>query len=446
MSGLEEVLHKLESRFDVRKVKTPLSVIYEISAVIKYFDRGPTLIFTRIKEEVCGIVVANLVNTRDKMMYYLDVKSDEELYRKILESETRIGKITEVTSHDYREIEVDLEKLPILKYYEGDAGRYITSAVVIAKDPDTGYHNLSVHRILVLGRDVATLRIVPRHLYTICEHYRRRGITKVPVAVCIGVHPLLLFAASCSPPFGFSEYHVASNFMNTNVKVCDLGNGVLVPTDSEYVLLGYIDLETLVDEGPFADILELYDKVRKQPLLKIEKIYVLRDVPYYHAILPGGAEHKLLMALEREARIWNFVRAVVPHVKAVRLTWAGGCWLHAVISIRKITDGDAKNAIMAAFAAHPSLKHVVVVDEDIDIDNPEEVEWAIATRFRADRGLVLIQYVRGSTLDPSAIDQEQGLTTKMGIDATYPRAERKKFEKARIPINIRELIEKLEVY
>lgn len=127
----------------------------------------------------------------------------------------------------------------------------------------------------------------------------------------------------------------------------------------------------------------------------------------YQALLPGGSEHRLLMGLPREAAVYEAVSNIVPRVKAVNLS-SGGCgWLHAIISIDKQTDGDAKNALLAAFAGHPSLKHAVVVDSDIDVHNPEEVEWAIALRFQADEDLVVIPKARGSTLDPSA-DQESG--------------------------------------
>ncbi|RLI13848.1 UbiD family decarboxylase, partial [Candidatus Bathyarchaeota archaeon] len=163
------------------------------------------------------------------------------------------------------------------------------------------------------------------------------------------------------------------------------------------------------------------------------------------AILPGGVEHKLFMGFPREAEIWKAVSAVVPAVRAVNLT-AGGCgWLHAVVAIEKNVDGDAKNAILAAFSAHPSLKHVVVVDPDIDVYDPEQVEWAIATRFQADEDLVIIRGARGSTLDPSA-DQETGLTTKVGLDATIPIGlDRRAFSRARIPMSdrVRELLRRL---
>jgi UbiD family decarboxylase len=157
----------------------------------------------------------------------------------------------------------------------------------------------------------------------------------------------------------------------------------------------------------------------------------------YPAILPSGREHILLMGLPRETMVWNTVTRIVPIVKGVNLS-VGGCgWLHAIISIEKQTEGDGKNVLMSAFSAHSSLKHAIVVDSDIDIYNPIEVEWALATRFQGDEDLVLIKNVRGSSLDPSS-DQDSGLTSKVGFDATRPLNESfKKFNRARIPKNTR---------
>ncbi|MEM2302206.1 MAG: UbiD family decarboxylase, partial [Sulfolobales archaeon] len=150
----------------------------------------------------------------------------------------------------------------------------------------------------------------------------------------------------------------------------------------------------------------------------------------FHTVLAGRTEHVLLMGIGKEADIYYSVSRVVRRVYKVRLTRASGGWLHALISIEKSVDGDSKNAILAAFAAHPSLKIVTVVDGDIDIDNPEEVEWAIATRLQASRGIVIIREARLSSLDPSA---HNGIGDKLGIDATVPISERHRYRRARIP-------------
>jgi 2,5-furandicarboxylate decarboxylase 1 len=159
-----------------------------------------------------------------------------------------------------------------------------------------------------------------------------------------------------------------------------------------------------------------------------------REDYVYQALLPSGAEHRLLMGLPHEVLIWEAVSKVVPKVYAVNLSVGGSGWLHAIISVEKQLDGDGKNALLAAFAAHPSLKHAVVVDSDIDVFNVSDVEWAIATRFQASEDIIIIKNVRGSTLDSSA-DQETGLTSKMGVDATKPFTKpNEKFERAKIPV------------
>jgi UbiD family decarboxylase len=198
------------------------------------------------------------------------------------------------------------------------------------------------------------------------------------------------------------------------------------------VLEGKILLDKEVDEGPFVDLTGTYDVVRKQPVVEIVGMMHRREF-LFQGLLPAGAEHKLLMGLPYEARIWNAVRATLPGLNRVSLTSGGGGWLHAIVSIHKQSEGDGKAAILATFGAHPSLKHVVVVDEDIDVDNPLDVEWAIATRFRADKGLVVVDNIRSSSLDPSS-DQNSQIGAKMGLDATRSFSKSKdKFEKARIP-------------
>ena len=204
------------------------------------------------------------------------------------------------------------------------------------------------------------------------------------------------------------------------------------PADAELILEGKISATKEVAEGPFVDITGTYDIQRKQPVVDVVGIMHREDY-VYNGLLPSGAEHRLLMGLPHEVLIWEAVSKVVPKVYAVNLSVGGSGWLHAIISIEKQLDGDGKNALLAAFAAHPSLKHAVVVDSDIDVFNISDVEWAIATRFQASEDLIIIKNVRGSTLDSSA-DQETGLTAKMGVDATRPFAKpQEKFERAKIP-------------
>jgi UbiD family decarboxylase len=208
------------------------------------------------------------------------------------------------------------------------------------------------------------------------------------------------------------ELAFAAELMGGSLKVKRCSNGVLVP-DAEIVLEGFITAD-LTEEGPFVDITGTYDPVRMQHIIEFTGMYMKPDF-IYHGILPGGDEHKMLMGAPYEPKIYKAV-AGVTEVRNVILTKGGCGYLHAVIQIKKSTQGDAKNAIMAAFAAHTSLKHVVVVDEDIDPMRSDEVEYAIATRVSGDRDVMVITGVRGSSLDPCQL--EDGTNVKIGVDAT----------------------------
>jgi UbiD family decarboxylase len=341
-------------------------------------------------------------------------------------------------------VEKDLSKVPILTHFERDAGPYITSGVVHAKSVDGTIENVSVHRLQVLDRNRLAIRLVPRHLFKLWRMAREAG-KDLEVSVSIGVHPAIMLAASSPVPFGTNEFEVANVLMHNGLRLVECENvDAYAPADAELVLEGKISAKKEVAEGPFVDITGTYDVQRRQPILEIVSV-THREGYVYHGLLPAGAEHRLLMGLPHEVLIWEAVSKVVPKVYAVNLSVGGSGWLHAIISVEKQLEGDGKNALLAAFAAHPSLKHAVVVDSDIDLFDASDVEWAIATRFQASEDLVIINNVRGSTLDSSA-DQETGLTSKMGVDATRPFTKPKeKFDRARVPVSkrVQKLIDKL---
>ncbi|TLZ64302.1 MAG: UbiD family decarboxylase [Methanobacteriota archaeon] len=312
--------------------------------------------------------------------------------------------------------DVNLVDSPIPKLFPGDAGRYVTAGVWVAEWG--GQRNLSFHRIQVSGANRGVCRIVPRHLHHMYQEALKAG-QELKVAVCVGLDPWLLIGGGTSVEFGVDETRIASALkhrtLGSPVDAVKIRNGLTVPADAEYVLEGRLINERHA-EGPFVDAVRTYDRVRQEPVLVVDRVYH-RDDPVFHIIVGGLDEHFMFMGMPREPIIHQAVSRAVPKVKAVRLTEGGCAWLHGVISIRKQHPGDAKNAIMAAFGAHTSMKQVTIVDEDIDVFDDRDVEWAVATRFQADRGLVVLEGVRGSSIDPSAND---GITAKLGIDATRP--------------------------
>jgi len=442
---LRHALNNLEQAGELIHINYPLSPKYEIAAALKVLDHGPAAIFEKVKEfdfKVAG----GLCNSRNKLSLTIGVPSSR-LHDSLLEAIEKPSPPVEVEDAPVNDVEeLSLYRLPILTHYEGDAGPYITSGIIIAKDPEEHFQNASFHRMLIKDEKTLVVRVVPRHLHHIMVKAEKAG-KPLPVAIIIGAHPAVLLAAASSPPLGVDELHVANSLMKNNLKVTRCTHAdILVPADAEFLLEGYLYPNVLSDEGPFVDITGTYDIVRKQPVIRISKIFRREDA-IYQAILPASCEHRLLMGFHREALIRKFVSQVVPEVKDVKLSFGGCGWLHAIISIRKTCEGDAKNAILAAFAAHPSLKHVIVVDEDINVDDIHDVEWAIATRFQADEDLIVIRNVRGSSIDPSA-DQERLLTSKMGIDATKPMNKpTQHFQKASIPklSEVKKLLEDLKV-
>ncbi len=420
---LREIIEGFE---DTVIVEEPVSKELEITRYLLRYKNRPVL-FTNVDG---WSVVGNLWSTRERIAAYLGIEKERILHfmAEAMEKPSPCRTVERAPFMENSTRDFSLKELPVPKYYPKDGGQYFTSAMVIARD-DKGFVNMSFHRIMVRDEKTAAIRLVPRHLYAMWKEKAERG-EELDVRVVVGNPVHLLLAGATSVAYGISELEIASKLsemaFGRPIDVINLGE-IPVPVESEFVFEARITPE-LVDEGPFVDITGTYDVVRKQPLVVFERMYHV-DEPIFHALLPGGYEHYMLMGLPKEPQIYAAVKRVVPKVHGVRLTEGGAMWLHAVVSITKQHDGDGKNAILAAFAGHPSLKHVVVVDEDVNIYDDNEVEWAVATRFQADRDLVVIPNARGSSLDPSAT---KGLTAKWGIDATKPLGRKEEFERAKV--------------
>jgi len=364
-------------------------------------------------------LVGNLWPNRKSIAEYFGVTERElpDMLLKALEHPTPPKLVKDKITWSAKEEAPDLSKWPVPQFYPKDAGNYLTATVF--SSVWKGKRNLSYHRFWVKGPTGGPARIVPRHLDRMFREARKEG-KELPVAIIIGAPPEVLLAAACSIDYTTDEMDVASALHQHRtgkpLRAVELENGIHVPAEAEIVMEGAITIKD-EREGPFLDILGVYDAERVQPVVRVDKVHTVED-PVLYNILPGSEEHFLFMGLPKEPFIMHSVRSVVPGVRAVRLTEGSCGWLNCAVSIQKRRDGDGRNAIMAAFSGHASLKHVTVVDSDVDIFNDREIEWAVATRFQADKGLVLIPGATGSSLDPSAT--KDGITTKWGIDATLP--------------------------
>ncbi|KZX11490.1 UbiD family decarboxylase [Methanobrevibacter filiformis] len=418
---MESIIDKIDNT-NLITITDEISTVYEATEVLKKYPRD-----TVILENITGRdipIISGICNTREKIAKSINSNVDEIIHRiiKAMENPLKIAKTN--TIKKYNSTKADLTKLPILTHYKKDGGAYITSGVVFAKDPKTGIQNASIHRMLVLDNNHLGIRLVPRNLYTYFKE--SESLNKdLDISIAIGMDPSTLLASTTSIPIDQDEMEVANYFKNGKLELIECENGLKVP-DAEIILEGKILSGERSEEGPFVDLTDTYDVIRDEPVIELSKLHT-KDNPYYHSILPAGFEHRLLQGLPQEPRIYKSVKNTVPTVKNVILTEGGCCWLHAAISIDKQTQGDGKNAILASLSAHPSLKHAVVVDTDINILDPEDIEYAIATRVKGDDDILIVPKARGSSLDPVA--KPDGTTTKVGIDATKNLEKLEKFQR-----------------
>ncbi len=408
---------------DIIEINEEVSSEYEAAKLLRQYPKD-TVILNNIKGFDIP-VISGICNTRDKIAASINCEVSE-ITEKIIEASDNPIKVTNFTDFsDYNTTDANLDKIPILTHYKRDGGAYITAGVVFARDPKTGIQNASIHRMMVLDNKTLVIRIVPRNLYTYFQNAQDKG-EDLEIAIAIGMDPAILLASTTSIPIDYNEMDVANAFKDSKLELIKTSAGLEVPK-AAIILEGKISVSETVPEGPFVDLTDTYDIIRDQPIINLSKMHIIKENPVYHAIIPAGFEHKLLQGLPQEPRIYKSVKNAVPTVKTVVLTEGGCCWLHAAISINKQTEGDGKNAIMAALSAHPSLKHAVVVDTDVDIFDPQDIEYAVATRVKADRDIMIVPNVRGSSLDPVALSD--GTTTKMGIDATKSFDTIEKFER-----------------
>jgi 2,5-furandicarboxylate decarboxylase 1 len=430
-------LSALEGERDLVRIKRDVSAQYELAAVAAKMDGRQAIVFEKVQGSKIG-VACNVVGTPKR--FYLAMAGSQKVADTKAAIRARMTEALTKLSEPQKTQEAPFEKnsskslldLPVVTHFEKDAGPFITSSVVFAKDQEKGNQNTSTHRLLRLDdRHMAIRMVEGRHLHK-CFTYARDHGEDLKIAIAIGVHPAISIAAAYQAAYGVDEMLIANSLLEGKLALAKTGYSQLnVPAHAEIVIEGRI-LKDRTQEEWMVEMLRTYDAKRKQPVFELERIR-FRDNAIYHDILPGYAEHRLLMGLPVEAKVYDYVKSVVPTTQSVHLTDGGSNWLAAVIQIKKRLEGEPKNAILAAFAAHPSLKMATVVDDDIDPQNPVAVEYAITTRCQADKGFVIIPNAKGSSLDPSS-DQVNLLTTKVGIDATATLLKPKeRFEIAKIP-------------
>ncbi len=413
--GFRNFIKALDKKGELTIITKPVSTEYEMAGIISALGEKPVY-FEKVKESSYP-VVAGLVSSKDLIAQSLGISKDQLLPKLSAAIEHPVSSqvIKKGECQEVVESKVDLTKLPIMRYTEKDGGKYIASAVSIIKDPEFGTQNMCFHRLMLLDKNRFVARIVENRG---TDTALKKAGGELDIAICIGNSTAVLLSAATTMPMGVDELGMANALEETALVKCKTVD-LEVPKDCEIVLEGRITKEKIA-EGPFLDTTGTIDRIRQQPIIEI-KCVTHREKPIYQTLLPGRREHQFLMGMPKEPTIFNEVNKVC-ECKDVYITPGGCSWLHAVVQIKKKNQDDGKKAISAAFEGHKSLKHCVIVDDDIDIYNPHDVEWAIATRFQADKNVVILPNQPGSSLDPSGdlTEGKKATTCKMGLDATIP--------------------------
>ncbi|MBE9523747.1 MAG: UbiD family decarboxylase [Chloroflexi bacterium] len=410
-------IQRLAERGGLTTVSTPISKTNEIAAVLKHLEPRAVL-FENVHESEFR-VAGNIFCTKGNFADYFGITVSEIIptltqaiaNRVMPQIDTFDGGISTAPCQEVVHLAPDLDTIPILHHFDGDGGAFITSGVFITKHPTHG-QNMDFHRAMPFSPSEMAIRVVKgRHFDAFLG-----DLGQIDVAICIGVAPNVLAAAATSVELGVDELaiaHALEPLQVTRAHSVDL----LIPAETEFVIEGTVYRDKLHAEGPFVDLTETQDIIRQQPVFEVKTITHRVDA-IWSALLPGGLEHKLLMGMPREPTIFEKVNQVVRCLD-VNINPGGASWLHAIVKIEKQHQNDGVNAIRAAFAGHRSCKHVYVVDNDIDIYDPLQVEWALATRFQGDRDMIVLEKEPGSSLDPSA-EAGTKMTTKIGFDLTAP--------------------------
>ena len=431
MTDLRNYISQIKKIKELKIVKTKVSTKYEIAGITAKVDGLDAVLFENIKESNFSLV-ANLVGTRKRFALAVG-GTENNIHEKVISAIKKAKPPKLISSGKFMENKSkNLLSMPIVTHFEKESGPFITSSIAYAKNPETGKQNSSFHRLMPIDKTHLSIRMVEgRHLHRCFIDAKEHG-EDLKIAITVGVHPAISIAGAYQAEWGKDEIDIANSLLNGKLTLAKLSSsGLNVPSGAEIVMEGKILRDKTHPEW-MVEMLQTYDHKRSQPVFKLENLY-FRNNPIFHDVLSGYSEHRLLMGMPIESKINGELKKSFSQTQQVSMTNGGCNWLHAVVQIKKKHESDPKKIIQKTFDSHRSLKQVTVIDDDIDPNSAESVEYAMATRFQADKDLVILKNVRGSSLDPSS-NQQKLQTAKMGIDATRPLSKRSEgFELAKIP-------------
>ena len=438
-TGIRGFIERLKDLREFESISDPFDPKYEISAFLSEMGKkeAPAFLFERVKGSPLRVVV-NLLGTRKRLALALGIDPDQ-LFE---EFPKRMGKeippvLTRESSLDQlvkKGKSLDLTKLlPVLTHYEGDSGPYITSGFSSAKDPDTGVIGRGLHRMELRGKDRLGISLLNPPLSEIYMKYKKSG-RRMEIATAIGMDPSIFIASILKAPPGVDKLALMGGIKGEPVPMIRAEHIDLeIPASVEIVIEGYIDPKGKESDGVLGESSGYYMGFSKSPTIQVIAITFRKDA-IYHAIIPWSLEVDNLLYLVHGLDFIPKMKKEIPSIREIRLIpWTFGS--HAVISLDTENKGEIRRALSLALS-FTNIKKVIAVNTDINLQDDQEVEWALATRFQADQDLIWVPRLRGQPIDPSAGDGF--LTAKMGLDATKPKSEG--FEKVGVPDEVKKRI------
>ncbi|HEX9145293.1 MAG TPA: UbiD family decarboxylase [Candidatus Binatia bacterium] len=436
---LRHFLDLLKRNGELLSVSDEVDLRFELSEWLRQFDRiqGPALLFERIKGHSMK-VAGNLVGTRKRLALAFGLRNDEKLletYRKrrtvaIKPRRMKDGPVKAVIIRDAKKI--DLNALPIPIYHEGDGGPYITCGILTATDPFTGLRSMGLHRLQIQGKTRLGVHLTNPPISSFAVNAEKSG-RALDIAISLGVHPIILLASVVTSPVE-DKLAIASSLLGHPLALtkCETSD-VDIPVHAELVIEGKILPHQRQLEGPFGETSGYYFSDQSH-VIEVTAI-AHRTNPILQALHPTTQEVALLGGPAGEAEIIQMLKDKGYEVQELVLT-APSNRTHAILSLRKNHESEPRQLLHFLLAGVPFIKHAVVVDDDVNIQDTRDVEWALATRFQGDKDLVVIPNLRGRSIDPSR--KEGLLTTKVGIDATVPITDRERFKRNSVPLDVQE--------
>jgi len=432
---LRSALERMAESGRLSAFTAPIDTHLAVAGALKKYDGGPALMFTAVNGydiPVIGNLLCCQLNC--EAAFNLNFRGIRDAVGRALSAPIPPVVVAKAAAQENVRTEgIDIAAtLPVLFHTAEDAGRFITAGVVIVRDPETGIYNASYHRLQLVGPNRTAIKLdYGRHLRLAFERAKRAG-RPLPIAVCIGTDLALQYTAATmgsQMPENADELAAAGGFCGRPLAVVKaVTQDLLIPADTEIVLEGVISPDQTIEEGPFGEFVGYLSPAGEAPIFEVTAL-THRDKPLYQVINGYSFETTMLRKYVLEASLLKVLQAAVPIVTDAEMTAGGLHRFHAVLQVRKTTpqhEGLQRNALLAAFGALKDLDLIIVVDDDIDIRNPHDVEYALATRMEASRDIFTIPGARGHEYVRIG---RNGIRAKVGIDATVPLDEKARFRR-----------------